>query len=378
MIKILIMLIVGATLVPMTVSCSETDPAHEIGPSVNPISFLSGKVAGDSQYEEASPGYSWHFPRDHGAHKAFRNEWWYLTGNLTDNEGAKYGFQLTIFRNGISRASRSRNSNWSVHDVYMGHFTVTDIGNEQFYQHETFSRDSLGLAGSSDTHLDVWIDNWFIRQNGESINIAAESSDVRLELNLKSLKPIVLQGEEGFSMKTAEGTGASHYYSISRMEAKGSLTFRGIDREVTGLAWMDREWSSSSLGQKHSGWDWFALHLADGSDLMCYNIRLAEGGIDVTSGGTFISRLGKVTKIGHDEVLLTTLSYWTSPTTNARYPSEWTIRVDALGIDIHVEPMMASQELHGVFRYWEGAVACSQSDPTAGSQCTGYVELTGY
>ena len=54
-----------------------------------PLSAWAAKV----QYPPVTPR-ALVFPRDYGAHPAFRTEWWYLTGWLD----GPLGFQLTFFR----------------------------------------------------------------------------------------------------------------------------------------------------------------------------------------------------------------------------------------------------------------------------------------
>ena len=381
MIKTSLAYTAGIILIPLIFACSETVPNREKPPAINPVSFLSQVSEDVSGYTEAASGYKFEFPKDHGAHNAYRNEWWYVTGTLYDENENRYGFQLTIFRSSINQQLNELQTNWSVRNVYMGHFAITDGQKEQFHQHEIFSRDSLNLAGSSSTGLDVWIGNWFIKGEATAENpilVRGEAGGFSLDLKLISSKPIVLQGDEGFSMKSSDGGAASHYYSMTRLHAEGNLRIDGRDNAVEGTAWMDREWSSNSLGRDHAGWDWFALHLSDGSDLMYYRMRLTNGEEDTTSGGIFVSELGEVVKLKQQEFLLQVVDYWSSPQDGPRYPAGWILQVPSLDIDLTIAPLLPDQELQGVFRYWEGAVSCSESLSVNGSDCTGYVELTGY
>lgn len=366
---------------PVLLGC--TEPAGEQGTvfAVNPISFLSEGFEDVTGYSQASDDYSFAFPRDHGSHEEFKNEWWYLTGNLQDDNANHYGFQLTIFRSSINQIPPNRNTNWGVRNVYMGHFTITDTANGRFLQHEKFSRDSLNLAGSSDKELNVWIEDWFITGEGsdqDPIIIDAKTGAFSLQLDLVSRKPIVLQGDDGFSVKSSDGEAASHYYSMTRLDAKGSIQINGATKAVTGTAWMDREWSSTSLGKNHSGWDWFALHLSDGSDLMYYRMRLANGEEDATSGGMVNSESGDVIKLSAEEFTLKVVDYWRSPKDGPIYPAKWVLEIPRLNVELLIQPVLANQELQGVFRYWEGAVSCFDKNSVKAMDCKGYVELTGY
>src|SRR5205814_718338 len=81
------------------------------------------------------------------------------------------------------------------------------------------------------------------------------------------------QGDRGLSRKGPEPGNASFYYSLTRMPARGTVRVGPETLQVSGEAWMDREWSTSALGAGVQGWDWFALQLADGRELMFYRLR---------------------------------------------------------------------------------------------------------
>jgi predicted secreted hydrolase len=178
------------------------------------------------------------------------------------------------------------------------------------------------------------------------------------------------------SQKSPEPGNASYYYSLTRMPAAGTVRLEGERFEVTGLAWMDREWSTSALGNDQVGWDWFALHLSDGRDLMIYQLRRKAGrgdGVDPSSSGTVIGPRGETTHLNRSDFQLQVLDHWRSPRSGASYPAGWRLRVPSEAIDVRIEPLVADQELDVSFRYWEGAVKIEGS-----SQGKGYVEMTGY
>ena len=56
-----------------------------------------------AQYRSALPGYHFAFPRDHFSHPDFQTEWWYYTGNLKSADGRRFGFELTFFRQAVTR-----------------------------------------------------------------------------------------------------------------------------------------------------------------------------------------------------------------------------------------------------------------------------------
>lgn len=346
---------------------------------------IRGQLAG---LEPADPGaYAGQFaraeqvrppslPADHGPHPDFRTEWWYYTGNLADAAGNRYGFQLTFFRQGLRpiAASPQRASEWGTSQVYFAHFTLTDAAGGRFYPHERFSRGAAGLAGAQADPFRAWLEDWSASLEADgTIRLQAREGDVSLDLRLTEAKPPVLHGDRGLSPKSEEPGNASYYYSLTRLPAEGTLTVPGGAVEVTGLAWMDHEWSTSALGPEAVGWDWFSLQLDDGRELMYFQIRQADGGIEPVSSGTIVAPDGTARPLARDAVEIEVLDTWTSPGSGATYPARWRFSIPGEDLELTIRPLLADQELPVSFVYWEGAVAV-EGDATG----YGYVEMTGY
>ena len=148
-----------------------------------------GCVAADWQI--AAPGWQYDFPRDHHAHDQFKTEWWYFTGNLTNNRGQRFGYELTFFRQGIrppiERAGTT--SRFIVDDLKFAHFTVTDPAGKRFLFHQKVSRGSFGDAGFGDGNRLAWIDSWNLRMNADgSFDLAADALDAAIQLHLVAAK----------------------------------------------------------------------------------------------------------------------------------------------------------------------------------------------
>lgn len=314
------------------------------------------------------------FPADHGPHPEFRTEWWYFTGNLESPEGRRFGYQLTFFRNALAATPPRRPSAWAARDVYLAHFALSDVGGGKFRSFERIRRANLGLAGAQAEPFRVWLDDWSATMEG----LKASSGDVALELALAPGKPPALQGEAGLSRKGKGAGQASYYYSLSRMPTEGTVRVGKETWRVLGASWMDREWSTSSLSADQVGWDWFALQLDDGWDLMFYQLRRKDGSADPVSRGSWISPGGEVTAIPADQLAIEVLGRWRSPRSGASYPAGWRLRSPLRNLDVTVRPALADQELATSFRYWEGAVAVSGTAGGGSAAGRGYVELTGY
>ena len=323
------------------------------------------------------------FPEDHGAHPAFKLEWWYYTGNLATQDGRRFGYQFTIFRNALAPPDTSRphsESLWRTDQLYFAHFTVSDIENEEFYAFERFSRGAAGLAGAQAEPFAVWVDDWRAGQIGSDMppmQVKAEEDGVAIDLTMELKKPIVLHGESGYSVKGPGKGNASYYYSMTRLQTRGTVTVDSETYPVEGFSWMDREWSTSLLAEDQEGWDWFSLQFDDGRELMYFNVRNESRAIDPYADGALIDRDGVRISLEPAEIKLDVLDTWESDL-GGIYPSRWRLRVPKEAIDIYIEPFMSNQELDVSVRYWEGAV---QVEGMAGGQPiggSGYVELTGY
>ena len=337
---------------------------------------ITGSLSGEAylDFARALEVREFKFPEDSGPHPEFQTEWWYYTGNLEDQTGRRFGYQLTFFRRALSPDSPDRESAWASNQVYFAHFTVSDIENKKFYSAERWHRAALGLAGAQAEPHKVWIGDWSSGADGNEFYLKAGDGEFSIDLNLTPAKPVVLQGDQGLSQKGPEPGNASYYYAMTRLKTDGVVKLSGQQFRVNGLSWLDREWSTSVLGEDLSGWDWFSLQLDGGRDVMLYQLRGKDGSIGEHSAGAVIGADGKKTNLAASDFEVEVLDRWKSPETGAVYPSKWQVSIPSHGIKLTVIPYQNNQELNLSFVYWEGAVR-AVGDGLSGS---GYVELTGY
>jgi predicted secreted hydrolase len=319
-----------------------------------------------------------HFPADHGPHPSFRNEWWYLTGNLADPRGRRFGYQVTFFRIALTPQPPARDSAWASHQVWLAHAALTDVAAGEHLARERLQRQALGLAGARSAPLRVWTGDWELASGAGPatwrLRVATEAFG--LELELRPQGPPQLQGDHGLSPKSGAPGNASYYYSIPRLTTRGRLQ-RGADEyQVTGLSWLDREWSTSALGPDQVGWDWFSMQLADGGDLMYYQLRRRDGSADPHSRGQLRTADGRIIPLTPERVQLTPRDWWQAPD-GRRYPVAWRFETPALGYPLRVRALVADQFMDLSVKYWEGAVALE--DARDGRHLGyGYLELAGY
>ncbi len=343
---------------------------------------LEGLSLPGGPFERAEGPAAFTFPKDFGPHEGFQTEWWYYTGNLATNDGQEFGFQLTFFRRALLGPGQGaeRTSAWGTGQVYLAHFTLSEISRGRFHAFERFERGAAGLAGAQgEPRFSAWVDDWLVEQTGEKeFRLHAAENGVQIDLNLRDLKGPVLQGDRGYSRKGPEPGNASYYISQTRLETTGTLSVGGRDYAVGGLSWMDHEYSTSALGDGLVGWDWFSLQLDDGSELMVYRLRKADGSPGEYSQGTLIRPDGSVRPLTREDFSVEVNGTWQSPHSGGVYPAAWVVSVPDEGLTLRIRPKMADQELNLSFIYWEGAVRVEGERNGAPLGGSGYVELTGY
>jgi predicted secreted hydrolase len=350
------------------------------GPQLGPLS--PGESA-DLGFAQVQGPRTFVFPQDHGPHPQFRQEWWYVTGNLDAADGERFGFELTIFRVALvppGAAAAASASPWRTSEIYTAHFAVSDVTRGRLRSAQKWSRAALSLAGSQTEPFAVWLDDWSIRADPgkpDRWQLHASTAAYGLSLELGLLTPPVLNGQAGLSRKSSEPGSASYYYSLPRIAVHGELQREGRQISVAGLAWLDREWGSGNLGAHEVGWDWFGLQLMDGTALMFYSMRNADGSRDPASSGTWIESDGHFRELASGDVQLTASGRWDSPR-GGRYPQHWRLQLPSQGLDLQISPVLADQELDTVPRYWEGAVDVNGTRQGRGITGRGYAELVGY
>ncbi|GGM17911.1 iron ABC transporter permease [Pseudomonas asuensis] len=318
-----------------------------------------------NDFAQVIPGKVFFFPADHGAHPDFRIEWWYVTANLKDADGHDYGVQWTLFRSAMRPAADIRG--WENGNLWLGHAGLT-THTQQFYAQRQ-ARGGVGQAGVTVAPFTAWIDNWSMQGEPTSnVTVQAQGENFSYQLSLTSDRPLVLQGNEGLSRKSARGQ-ASYYYSQPFFQAQGRVNVNGKSVEVSGTAWLDREWSSQPLAADQHGWDWFSLHLQDGQQLMVFRLRQADGHNYLS--GNWIQANGQTDSLAGDEIELKPLDE--SVVAGRKIPTRWSLSLPGRGLHVEVAAINPNAWMDVGTPYWEGPVRVSGSETGIG-----YLEMTGY
>ncbi|TVQ42074.1 MAG: carotenoid 1,2-hydratase [Wenzhouxiangella sp.] len=313
------------------------------------------------------------FPNDHGSHPDYRSEWWYFTGNFETGAGQRLGFQFTLFRFALNQPQSAR-SDWSADALWMAHLALSDGRSQRFFQSERFARGALGLAGATPSRW--WLRDWVVTATEQGWQLNAEAGEFALDLDMVQTRPLVFQGDAGYSRKGPEPGNASRYYSATRLETRGRIRIDDQWLDVEGLAWLDREWGSNQLSDTLAGWDWFALHLDDGRDLMVYRLRNHEGEASPWSAGALVDSDGGSRTLRYADFSAQPLDWWRDPEGH-RWPLAWRISVPGADLDLTTRPVFEDQLWRRSVRYWEGMIDVIDS-ATGAVIGRGYTELSGY
>ena len=345
------------------------------------VSSLLTETDAPAGFSYAQTTREFSFPRDHYQHPAFRSEWWYFTGNLYDGNNRNYGFDVTIFRFGLTPTQDKQQASLRTNNIFLAHFAIADVQAEKYLKAEKYSRQLPGITEVTKQPVRIQVENWFIEQRSsqpEKWHIDATTNQFGLSLELSGIRPIALQGENGLSKKSAAPGNASYYYSIPKLAVNGTIKIGEKTSEVTGHAWFDREWSTSALESGQVGWDWFGLHLDQDTELMYYQIRHANGTRDTQSHGSLFTDRGRNRIALGNEIMLQPIKYWRSTKTNARYPVVWRLQSAQHELDLLIEAKFNDQQWDNAFVYWEGAVSVTGLFKSKSINGEGFLEMTGY
>ncbi|MBI4236396.1 MAG: hypothetical protein HY688_03455, partial [Chloroflexi bacterium] len=304
------------------------------------------------------------FPDDEAPH-ANLLEWWYYNGHLEDERGQKYGFHFVIFQGRPTGGA----------PAYIANVGITDLTRAL---HQQGAKTSVEPQPQGPQSFAFRLGSWELRGDPKAHLVRAETPDYALDLALTPLKPPALHGGQGWLNGP---TGWTYYYSWPRMEAQGTLTVSGQARRVHGTAWMDHQWGDFTVPGWPAGWQWFALQLADGTDLMLTEAR--DGSGTTVLYGTLVEPDGRTAPLGTaDGLSLEVLRRWQSPHTGADYPAGWRLRVASRDLEFTMLPAVPDQEITLIWPptaiYWEGAVTVAGRRGGAPLEGQAYVELVGY
>jgi predicted secreted hydrolase len=329
-----------------------------------------------NEWQAVKPGDTVRLPKDFFYQPGYRVQWWYFTGHLFTETGREFGYELSLFAAGVQK--NEYKSVFGVRTIYLSHIAVTDVQEKHFLHQERADSGSYELSGAERKQLKVWVDGDSLSGTPRRMHITGRAGDAAFDLMLVPEKPVVLNGQQGYSRKSvASAQMASLYFSYTALKTTGRLRIGSVEHRVTGKSWFDRELFSEGLGKSGSGWDWFALQLDDGREIMLYHLRKKDGNVDSFSSGTVVARDGTYRHLTVTDFTIRATASYRSEHTGIRYPSSWDIEVPSELLRLTVTPLIQDQEFlaPGISgnAYWEGTCSIEGS-----SRGRAYAELTGY
>lgn len=359
------------------------------------VALLLAGAARAQDWAPALPGWTYRFPADHQVHPDYKTEWWYFTGNVRDERGREYGYELTFFREGTIPPARlsalfddgKTHSRFVKSDFKFAHFAVTDPAGKKFYFTQRMTRGAFGEAGfgTGAGEALAYLEDWRLDPQPDGAwKISARTdtpTPMAIDLEVRPEKDPVVHGAEGVSQKAAGLGNASHYYSFTRLATKGTLALGDGAKavNVTGASWFDHEWASNQLAADQVGWDWFCYQFDDRTELMLYAMRRRDGTVDPVSAGTFVDAQGQATHLERGDFRLDATRTWQSRLTQATYPLAWRVSIPRLELEFTSTPALDDQELVlPPISYWEGAIRTQGKRAGRAVAGSGYMELTGY
>jgi len=364
-------------------STNFTEPFEQI--AANVLETIADALVGKaSTLRDGTEHAGVELPRDLYAHAEAQTEWWYYTGHLGTASGRRFGFELVFFKR---RTDLDRFGvvplRLIANPLYLAHFAVTDESRRRFrYDHRKSANGLFDLPALTSTkRYYLKLGDWTVREaHGIHLLRATLGDDLVFEAALKPVKPAVLNGRSGVNFK--DHGEASRYFSFTRMEAEGDITWHGETEHFKGSAWMDREFGTWRTTDNQKGWDWFSLQLETGAEVMVYHIRDREGRPSPFSSGTLVDAGGDWTHLRHEDFALEETGRWRSQRTGATYPSGWRLRVPRFRVDVFITPVLKDQELDTrgttMIVYWEGACTVKGRHGDREVDGRAYVELVGY
>ncbi|GGC91296.1 lipocalin-like domain-containing protein [Halopseudomonas salina] len=344
--------------------------ACDSSPPTAPAGF-AGLGSEAEGFSAVTPGEPLRFPADFAAHPDYRIEWWYVTANLTDEQGKAWGAQWTLFRQAMApQNEQEAQDGWQSAQVWLGHAGLTHADGHQHA--DRLARGGIGQAGVRVEPFQAWIDDWSLEGDADGqlspLQVSAASEGFKYQLSLQAEGPLVLHGERGFSRKSDRGQ-ASWYYSQPFYQVEGEIEWQGEQHKVSGSAWLDREWSSQPLAEDQQGWDWFSLHLHDGNKLMLFRLRSDDGSHFYS--GTWITPNGVSEPLDQELITMTPLAQ--TEVAGRTLPTHWRLQVTGKGLDIEVQALNEQAWMGTGIPYWEGPIKVTGSHTGVG-----YLEMTGY
>ncbi len=315
------------------------------------------------------------FPRDGMPHVKNIVEWWYFNGNLKGEDGRDYSFMDCLFSVDPKRINLPFVKRLPIKRLFFSHHLLSDISRNKcisvvnplvILSRDSF-KDRMMFVNYMHPSLKGYVNYEIKESHGFRFHIKTEHFD----LELRSRKKPLLLGGHGFL--NAHTDMATYYYSLTSLDAEGTIYSKNKRIKVNGRAWMDHQWADTPYEKVM--WNWFSIQLDNCCELVCYEFIRKEGKIYHAS---IINKNGKCFHTNDVKVKRLGMT-WRSRDTGARYPLSWEIKIPVKDINLEVLPRIKKQEIvFGSINYWEGPISVKGSFGSKKVNGLGFMELVGH
>jgi predicted secreted hydrolase len=309
-----------------------------------------------------------HLPKDHYLHTGAPTEWWWIIGTL--KAGARtFGFEI----------------NAAHLMTYFSQVMLTDVANNAHYQQTKLQLGAGPDWAQSDPSKDWTVqlgnpstdDSWITMHAPQATptqNMAIKAAfvdaktqkPVRFDLVLsQKSEPIQIWGT-GVTAPPMPPTVETnnYYYSLTRCETHGTVTFDGETFPVEGLTWMDHEYGLFGSSSKPVKWFLQAVQLSDGIHIS-HSVSFPDAppakGVPTPSSATI--QLADGTIYFDKHCTLTPLGDpWINKDTGAWFFLEFQIEIPSCQANLIVKSLVAEQDFPfpgGIADTYEGVASAT-------------------
>ena len=314
------------------------------------------------------------FPVDEGRHAAEPIEWWYVSGHIVgETSGNEYSFMYTFFSYPDSGFDGFRILN------------ITDHSDGSFYQDVKPLNYTILSTTGFDIEADIFlggIEFWRNLEDGSNnpipfeYELFASTPSATLDIELETTKRPLILSDDGYLDQGS--VNYTYYYSQTENNVTGSFTFNGTTENITGIAWIDRQYGNFNplTGEQY---EWFSLKLSNGMDINLWNIFTPEDTIPDTPEYRILSAyVNESTQYTESDFEIERLQFFCTPDEVNCYSKEWRLTSTTNNLDLTVVALFETTEVQLPFRFFEGALSITgtvNGIPVTGE---GFAELLHY
>ncbi|MCF6224130.1 MAG: T9SS type A sorting domain-containing protein [Flavobacteriaceae bacterium] len=312
------------------------------------------------------------FSEDEGRHSTEPIEWWYTTGHITGSlTGNNYSYMLSYFYYPTQGYDGFRILNLTNDDTGQNYFDTKPV------DYDILALDKLDIQASS-----IFIpktESWKNKKDGNNniipfeYDLFAATSSIEINFSYNTTKRPLILGDDG---KFDQGLNSyTYYYSQTKNEVSGSITINGISENITGSAWIDRQYGSFNPLEDEK-YEWFSLQLSNGMDINLWNLFTDNNEIPNNLNYKILSAyVDENTQYTNADFNLERLAFNCTPEPVNCYAKKWRLTADKNNIDLVISVLHLDSEVQLPFRFYEGSTTITGTINGVSVTGKGFAEL---